>query len=268
MDYLLPNAASQIKLEVESSICFLNGAMTRINENKFQQDHDGDLSREMECMLDELQRLSNALDMRCFSKYADPFFICGKGSLTAYEMRIGKTKPTQKEAAFKAHKKNKQVAQSNEEDSNDELTANFVQKLRKGKGKFKGKLPFKCFNCGGISHFAAKCPLANTDEDDSDSYKSKKDYSSLKDEKEEEKPDNEEIEIEINLEEELIAALEQLSTKRKKNKKISKKMAETEEIVETLKVEIEEGRKIKEELESQVIIKTKECSRMKRKLQV
>ncbi|KAJ8642792.1 hypothetical protein MRB53_004540 [Persea americana] len=39
-------------------------------------------------------------------------------------------------------------------------------------------------------------------------------------------------------------------------------MTETEEIVETLKVEIEEGRKIKEELESQVIINTKECSKM------
>ncbi|XXG72003.1 hypothetical protein AAC387_Pa07g1196 [Persea americana] len=63
MGNLLPNA-SQIKLEVESSICFLNGAMTHVNENRLQQDHDGDLSREMECMLDELQRLSNALDMR------------------------------------------------------------------------------------------------------------------------------------------------------------------------------------------------------------
>ena len=88
-----------------------------------------------------------------------------QGSLTAYEMRIGKTKPTEKEAASKAHKKNKQVAQSDEEDLDDELTANFVQRLRKGKGKFKGKLPFKCFNCGGIGHFAAKCPLANADED-------------------------------------------------------------------------------------------------------
>ncbi|KAJ8619304.1 hypothetical protein MRB53_027833 [Persea americana] len=186
-----------------------------------------------------------------------------RGSLTAYEMRIGKTKPTEKEAAFKAHKKNKQVAQSNEEDSDDELITNFVRKLRKGTEKFKGKLPFKCFNCGGIGHFAAKCPLANADEDDSDSYKSKKDYSHksyvkkgksksyiskrtesfsenssnenssesnenlfmavLDDEKEKEKSDNEEIETEINLEEELIAALEQLSTERKKNKRFQRR---------------------------------------------
>ncbi|KAJ8624124.1 hypothetical protein MRB53_032654 [Persea americana] len=221
-------------------------------------------------------------------------------------MRRGKTKPTEKEAAFKAHKKNKQVAQPDEEDSDDELTTDFVRKLRKGKGKFKGNLPFKCFNCGGIGHFAAKCPLANANEDDSDSYKSNKDYSLksyvkkgksksyiskrtesssenssnenyeesnevlfmavLDDEKEKEKSDNEEMETEINLEEELIVALEQLSTERKKNKNISKKMTETEEIIETLKLEIEEGRKIKEELESQVIIKTKECSIMEEEI--
>ncbi|KAJ8636146.1 hypothetical protein MRB53_010413 [Persea americana] len=114
-----------------------------------------------------------------------------QGSLTAYEMRIGKTKPTEKEAPFKAHKKEQ----------------------------------------------AAKCPLANKNEDDSDSYKSKKDYSPLEDEKEEEKSDNEEIETEINLEEELIAALEQLR-----------------------------GRKIKEELELQVIIKTKDCSRIEEEI--
>ena len=68
------------------------------------------------------------------------------------------------------------------------------------------------------------------------------------------------------MEEELIAALEQLSTERKKNNKISKKMTETEEIIETLKLEIEEGRKIKEELESQVIMKTKECSIMEEEI--
>ncbi|KAJ8644508.1 hypothetical protein MRB53_006256 [Persea americana] len=43
-------------------------------------------------------------------------------------------------------------------------------------------------------------------------------------------------------------------------------MTETEEIIETLKLEIEEGRKIKEELESQVIMKTKECSIMEEEI--
>ena len=26
-------------------------------------------------------------------------------------------------------------------------------------GRYKGKLPFKCFNCGRIGHYAKKCPF-------------------------------------------------------------------------------------------------------------
>lgn len=37
------------------------------------------------------------------------------------------------------------------------MEANFVHKLKRGKGKYKGKLPFKCFNSGDVGHFAAKC---------------------------------------------------------------------------------------------------------------
>ena len=36
--------------------------------------------------------------------------------------------------------------------------ANFVNKLPRGTGRYKGRLPLKCFNCGKIRHFAAKCP--------------------------------------------------------------------------------------------------------------
>ena len=34
----------------------------------------------------------------------------------------------------------------------------FVRRLKKGLGKYKGKMPFKCFNCGKIRHFSSKCP--------------------------------------------------------------------------------------------------------------
>ena len=39
----------------------------------------------------------------------------------------------------------------------DEILAKFVRRLTKGSGKYKGKFPFKCFNCGKVGHFTAKC---------------------------------------------------------------------------------------------------------------
>ena len=30
--------------------------------------------------------------------------------------------------------------------------------MDRGSGKYKGKLPFKFFNCGRVGHYAAKCP--------------------------------------------------------------------------------------------------------------
>ena len=35
-----------------------------------------------------------------------------------------------------------------------------MRNLNKGIGKYKGKLPFKCFNCGKIVHFSSKCHYA------------------------------------------------------------------------------------------------------------
>ncbi len=73
------------------------------------------------------------------------------GTLTAYEMRISKDHNSSREASFKAEK-------STEYDM-DEIEEKFVRRLKTGSGKYKGKLPFKCFNCGKVGHFVAKCPL-------------------------------------------------------------------------------------------------------------
>jgi hypothetical protein len=72
------------------------------------------------------------------------------GTLTTYEMRIGKDKATTREAYFKEDK--------NEESEIDEIEEKFVRILKKGSGKHQGKFPFKCFNCGKIGHFPSKCP--------------------------------------------------------------------------------------------------------------
>ena len=57
------------------------------------------------------------------------------GTFTAYEMRIVKDKPTSREVSFKADK--------NEDSEPDEIEEKLVKRLKKGSGKYKGKLPFK-----------------------------------------------------------------------------------------------------------------------------
>ncbi|KAJ8645013.1 hypothetical protein MRB53_006761 [Persea americana] len=232
-----------------------------------------------------------------------------QGSLTAYEMRIGKPKSFDREAAFNAKNKAKEIVKSDKDDSDDpddELTANFVQKLKKGQGKYKGKLPFKCFNCGDVGHFAAKCPHKDKEEDDDDiprkksfkkNYRSKKGKSKslmLKkmasssddnsddsgndatealfmvtlDEQVEDhmsekgKSSSDDEDAEINMEGELLAALEELSSERKKHKRTSKRLVDVEEMVVTLKVELEESKRIHEELEAQAVLKTEENNKL------
>ena len=89
------------------------------------------------------------------------------GLLTTYEMRIVKDKPTSREASFKAEK--------NEDSELDEIEEKFVKRLKKGSGKYKGKLPFKCFNWGKIGHFSNKFPHKGKDQtcDDEEKHKHK-----------------------------------------------------------------------------------------------
>jgi hypothetical protein len=63
-------------------------------------------------------------------------------------MIIVKYKSTSREASFKADK--------NEDSEPNEIEQKFVRRLKKGSGKYKGKLPFKCFNCSKIGHFSNK----------------------------------------------------------------------------------------------------------------
>jgi hypothetical protein len=77
------------------------------------------------------------------------------GTLIAYQMRIGKDRPTSREASFKENK--------NEDSELDEIEAKFVRRLKKGSGKYQGKFPFKCFNFVKIGHFASKCPHKKQD---------------------------------------------------------------------------------------------------------
>ena len=61
-----------------------------------------------------------------------------------------------REVAFKALGKGEYNESGHTSEGEEE--PNFVKNLQWGSGRFKGKLPFKCFAYGRVSHYAAKCP--------------------------------------------------------------------------------------------------------------
>lgn len=81
------------------------------------------------------------------------------GSLTAYEMRTLGEETSKKESTFNSIEKGKEeIALGETSEDSDIVVVNFVRKITRGSDKYKEKLPFKCFNCGKIRHFASKCP--------------------------------------------------------------------------------------------------------------
>jgi hypothetical protein len=221
------------------------------------------------------------------------------GTLTAYEMRINKDKSSTREASFKADK--------NTDSELDDIEAKFVRRLKKGSGKYQGKLPFKCFNCGKIGHFASKCPHQKKDQnsDDEKKYKYKK-YNKKKslvanndnssedtdsdsscedkandfmlmakedyDNKSIGSDDNDE-EVVVDMEGELISALEEIDRLRIKNRKqkqlliqFEKDSKQPDEDFALLKVKLEEAKKIEDILKQQLSEKKASCEALEEEI--
>ncbi|GLJ31034.1 hypothetical protein SUGI_0620880 [Cryptomeria japonica] len=53
-----------------------------------------------------------------------------------------------------------------EEQEKDEIEALLAKILPRGKGKYKGKLPLKCFSCNKIGYIPSRCPDNNRDKKD------------------------------------------------------------------------------------------------------
>jgi hypothetical protein len=110
------------------------------------------------------------------------------GTLMAYEMRTGtESDQTNNEAAFKAIKKTK-----DKDNDLDEEIANFVRRFQKGSGRYKGKSPLKCFNCGRIGHIVENCYYKKRSLNNKKSFYSKDDDISS-DESDEEDNDGGEV---------------------------------------------------------------------------
>jgi len=62
-----------------------------------------------------------------------------------------------------------------------------VRKLKNGYDKYKNKFLFKCFNCGKVGHFAAKCPYAKNESSDNEKDKHHQHKNSHKHDKHEKK---------------------------------------------------------------------------------
>ena len=104
------------------------------------------------------------------------------GIFTAYEMRTRKDGLLRKEAAFKVSKetkRSKSLSKNFSKNSDDEEYI-FIKKLERGTGKYKGKIPLKCFKCGKIGHYASKCPYPKQEDSDDEEPCSHKKYQKSK----------------------------------------------------------------------------------------
>ena len=185
-----------------------------------------------------------------------------------------------KEAFFRTYTKGKEVQKTEGSGYiSEEEEIKFVKKLQLGTGRFRGKLPFKCFDCGRVGHYAAKCPYKEMHKEGKEvarrnknrfstkrSYYTHEDSDGLSDSEEEceqdlrllmafEKGSREE-------EDTFVDALED-SDFLNENNKLKICLEESKIIIETLKNQLEVKEKHNEKLECEVVDLRKELGKVK-----
>lgn len=95
--------------------------------------------------VNKVESTFNSFHITKSNDYNDRLNKYSKGSSSGISERFWKTME-------EAHKLYEEIKKQ------EEFEALLARRLPTGKGKYKGKLPLKCFNCDKIGHIASKCP--------------------------------------------------------------------------------------------------------------
>lgn len=148
-------------LRVDEVVNMIRGLGEEFKEEMIVQKLLRSLPMRLNAKISIIEEMANLKDLKVDQR---------NGTLTAYEMRVGKEKYEVKEVTLRLYsegKEHKVHQDCSNIESNQEL-AQLARNLKSGSGKYKGKFPFKCFNYGRVRHFSSKFPYKEKDEREED----------------------------------------------------------------------------------------------------